>query len=379
MQTHELATGKGNGSNAASRALGLVCSAVLALSGCSSVPRTDFPVDLAKLQDQALASDQKVTAIPLTPGNIDRYSAPRSRNKSATNISNIGSWTYKVGVGDVLDVVVWDHPELTSPAGENRSPEESGLRVGVDGTFFYPYVGTMEAAGRTPEQIRKDLAEKLVRFIPDPQIVVRVVSYNSQAVSVTGEVEGASRQYLTEQPLTLLDAIDASGGITDTADASRVTVRRQGTVFEVNLEEFLESGNVRGNPLLQDGDVVSVPKRRLEEAYLLGQLVKPSTIDLSVEDVTLTQALTRVGGLVEDRADARGVFVFRNTPTGVMVFQLDVVTPLAFLVGTKFVLWPEDVVYVTTAPVSKWNALITSLLPSLTITSSSLSVARNVQ
>lgn len=352
-----------------------IATANVALAGCAVPTRTDFPVNLDQMRDAALASDQKVTAILLSPGNIDRYSAPPSRSRPGTSLPGRADWAYRVGPGDVLDVVVWDHPELTSPAGINRTPEEGGLRVQSDGRFFYPYIGNVDAAGRKPEEIRADLVTQLSRFIPDPQIVVRVVRYASQAVSVTGAVGSASRQFLTEQPLTLLDAIDASGGLSENADPGRVSVRRGGQVFSVDLQDFLESGNARGNPMLIDGDVVSVPKRQLQEAYLLGQIVDPSTIDLSVDDVSLTQALTRVGGLVEDRADARGVFVFRNTSDGVQVFQLDVGSPVAFLLGTRFPLRPQDVVYVTTAPVSKWNAVISSLLPTLSATSATLSAA----
>lgn len=349
-----------------------------ALIGCSVPTRTDFPVELDKMRDAALASDQKVTAILLTPGNIDRFSAPPSRTRPGTSLPGRADTAYRVGQGDVLDIVVWDHPELTSPAGINRSPEEGGLRVQTDGRFFYPYIGHVEASGRTPEQIRADMVTQLGRFIPDPQIVVRVVRYASQAVSVTGEVGSASRQFLTEEPLTLLDAIDASGGLSENADPGQVVVRRNGEVYSVDLQGFLERGDARGNPLLIDGDVVSVPKRQLREAYLLGQIVDPSTIDLSVDDVTLTQALTRVGGLVEDRADARGVFVFRNSAEGPLVFQLDVGSPLAFLLGTRFPLRPQDVVYVTTAPVTKWNALISALLPTLSATTGTLTAARAV-
>ena len=98
----------------------------------------------------------------------------------------------------------------------------------------------------------------------------------------------------------------------------------------------------------------------------MGQIVKPSTIDLTSENVTLTQAVTRVGGLKEDSADARGIFVFRDTPTGITVYQLDATNPVAYVIGTRFVILPQDVVYITSAPVYRWNRLISSLLPTLT-------------
>ncbi|HMO07812.1 MAG TPA: sugar ABC transporter substrate-binding protein, partial [Paracoccaceae bacterium] len=130
-------------------------------------------------------------------------------------------------------------------------------------------------------------------------------------------------------------------------------------------KSFLERGVAGNNPTLQNGDVINVPRLAMAEAYLLGQLVRPATIDLTREDVTLTQAVTRVGGLREDQADARGIFVFRATDRGITVYQLDASNPAAFLLGTRFTLAPRDVVYVTTAPLYRWNRLISSLLPTL--------------
>lgn len=95
--------------------------------------------------------------------------------------------------------------------------------------------------------------------------------------------------------------------------------------------------------------------------------MKPSTIDLTRDNITLTQALTRVGGLREDQADARGIFVFRDEPMGITVYQLDASNPTAYLIGTKFVMLPQDVIYVTTAPMYRWNRLISSILPTMTI------------
>lgn len=342
--------------------LALAMTALLA--GCN-VAKTDFPVRTAAVQTEVEEMATNVSIVKLTADNVGAFSTPRNLGGSRTTMASSG-WDYRVGVGDILDIVVWDHPELTMPAGERRTPEESGLRVQSDGTFFYPYVGQIAAKGRTPEQIRADLTERLNEFIPDPQVEVRVVGYRSQAVSVTGEVENPSRQALTDTALTLLDAIDAAGGLTKEADPRSVIVRRGGRSYTVDLQAFLEQGVGANNPVLQPGDVVSVPKLEVQEAYLLGQIVQPSTIDLTRENVTLTQALTRVGGLKEESADARGIFIFRKTSTGITVYQLDASNATAYVVGTSFVILPQDVIYVTSSPMHRWNSLISNLLPTLT-------------
>lgn len=347
------------------RNLPLLAILLVPLAACD-VTKTNFPVRTTAVQTEVEELATNVTIVRLTADNVDAFSKPRNLGGMRTTMPSGGSWDYRIGVGDVLDIVLWDHPDLTLPAGQNRTPQEGGLRVQADGTFFYPYVGQVQAKGRTPDQIRADLMEKLTDYIPDPQVEVRVAAYRSQAVSVTGEVGSPSRQQLSDMPLTLLDAIDAAGGLKETADARAVTVRRGGSVYTVDLEAFLEHGAGANNPLLRPGDVVSVPKRELQEVYLLGQLIKPSTIDLTRENVTLTQAVTRVGGLKEDSADARGIFVFRNTPMGITVYQLDASNPTAYLLGTRFVLHPQDVVYVTSSPMHRWNRLISDLLPTFT-------------
>ena len=344
--------------------LGIV--AVLFLASCD-IARTTFPVTSEDNPTPAAATPAaNVDIIPLNATNIAPYAKARKLSGSRATLPSRG-WTYRVGAGDVLDIVVWDHPELTLPAGPQRTALESGMRVQSDGSFFYPFVGKVQARGRTVDVIRDELADRLKEFIPDPQVQVRVVGYNSQAVSITGEVENPSRQSLTDVPLTLLDAINAAGGLTDDADSRAVTVRREGKSFSVDLQAFLEQGVSANNPTLLNGDVVNVARISVEEAYMLGQVEKPSTIDLARENVTLTQALTRVGGLREDIADARGIFVFRdNGGTVVKVFQLDASAPTAFLIGARFVLLPGDVVYVTSAPLYRWSRLISSLLPTVT-------------
>lgn len=335
----------------------------LFLASCGSI--TDFPVKPDAVRAELSALDTTVTVVQIDARNIAQYDRPRLPTSAITNLPASDGWNYRVGTGDILDIVVWEHPELTMPGGDQRNPLDSGLRVQSDGTFFYPYVEQVQAKGLTPEDIRKNLTLALTEFIPKPQIVVRVVGYNSQNVLVTGEVATPNRQALTAEPLSLLQAVDAAGGLTANADSRRVTVRRGGRIYAVDLKGFLEKGTGSANPILSHGDIINVPKLEPAEVFLLGQIVKPSTIDLSHEDVTLTQALTRAGGLHEGVADARGVFVFRTTRNGITVYQLDAANPVAFLLATRFTLLPQDVIYVTTAPIAKWNQVISRLLPSV--------------
>lgn len=210
------------------------------------------------------------------------------------------------------------------------------------------------------------MTERLSKFFPDPQVDVRITGFNSQRVVVGGEVGRPTTQSIRTTPLTLLEAINEAGGLGDDADARNITVRRDGKSHRVDLEGFLTGGMAGNNPYLKGGDVVSVPRRKTREAFLLGEIVKPATVDLSEEAVSLTQALTRQGGINEARADARGVFVFRDVGGRMTVYQLDTSTPTALLLGTRFALHPMDVVYVTKSPLQRWNDTISRVLPTVT-------------
>ncbi len=95
---------------------------------------------------------------------------------------------YIIGVGDVLQIIVWDHPELTMPAGQFRDAETSGQQVGDDGYIFYPYVGMVKAAGMNVAALRDVLTERLSTYIQDPQLDVRVIGFRSKRVYMVGEV-----------------------------------------------------------------------------------------------------------------------------------------------------------------------------------------------
>lgn len=323
-----------------------------------------FPVTPESQQ----ALPENVEIVSLTAGNIGSFASPQVGHSSSA-LADGGMWDYKIGIGDILAVIVFDHPELTLPVGAERPAAESGFRVQSDGTFFYPFIGQVRASGRAPEEVRAEVTQRLATYIPDPQVEVRVAAYNSQHVVISGEVKAAAKLPLTGVSTTLIDAIAAAGGASEDADLRRVTVQRGKKRFQVDVAGFFAAGLTGNNPLLRAGDVINVPRKKAIEAYLLGQIIRPAVIDLSEDVISLTQAITRQGGLDEKRADARGVFVFRERRQGeITVFQLSLKDPSGFLLGTKFVLEPQDVVYVTRAPIARWNDSISQLLPTIQAT-----------
>ena len=159
---------------------------------------------------------------------------------SLTNVKgNIGcatgfcpeNWDYLVGPGDVLSIVVWEHPQLTIPAGPNRTPAEAGSRVHGDGTIFYPYIGTLNVSNKTVSEIRGLITEGLRKIIPEPQVDVSVAHFReNNKVYVLGEISKPGPLVLGMSRMSLTDAVARSGVIQKSnANARGIFVFRSNT------------------------------------------------------------------------------------------------------------------------------------------------------
>lgn len=317
-----------------------------------------------RVSAQGLAKEADYRIVDVTTGNVPSV-MDVGGTTGGTTLPTGNSGEYRIGAGDIVSVFVFDHPELTVPLAEGE--RTGGFLVQSDGTFNYPFIGAVEARGKTVDGIRKDITARLDKFIAEPQVDVRIASFNSQRVVVGGEVGSPTTQSITTWPLTILEAINGAGGLTEEADASRIIVRRKGESYVVNLDSFLRAHTGSNNPILFGGDVVSVPRKSRKEVYVLGEVGQPATVDVSEEQVSLTQALAGQGGLDEVRANASGVFVFRGEGSQTVIYRVDLRAPTGFVLGTRFFLAPNDVVYVTRSPIQRWNDTISRILPSLSV------------
>lgn len=349
---------------------------VVVLAGCSAVPGSHISSHQSKWYGQGGESDEsidlekRVSTYQITPSLIASYKK-RAREQPSSNPvldRDIATYDYEVSYGDVLSITVWDHPELTIPAGSNRSPSEAGNWVHSDGTIFYPYVGRVKVAGLNVTEIRDILQERLAEYIQSPQVDVTVASFKSKRVYVTGEVKSPGVQPITNVPLTLLEAVSKAGGLTESADWTRVTLTREGKTTTYSLRDVYEKGNIGENIVLRPSDIVHVARNDASKIFVLGEVSKPTTINFGRSQLSLADALAEAGGFKQTTADANGIFVIRKAPQGTgkiaQVFQLDAKNATALVLADQFELQPRDIVYVTAAPIARWNRLISQLLPS---------------
>ena len=278
-------------------------------------------------------------------------------------------YEYRVGPGDVLTITVWEHPELTIPAGSERMAEEAGNWVHDDGTIYYPYVGTLKVAGLRVTEIRDRIIDKLARYIENPQVDVTVAAFRSQLVYVTGNVNNPGTYPVTNVPMRLVDAVSLAGGLDERADWRNVSLTRDGREYRLSLRAIYERGDPRFNVLLRGGDVVHVGRDDDNKVFVLGEVMEPAAMPMGRNGLTLAEALAQAGGIDELQANASGVFVMRRAVGGeagqIDLYQLDAQQATALVLADDFELQSRDIVYVTAAPVARWNRVIQQLLPTL--------------
>ena len=282
---------------------------------------------------------------------------------------------YRIGPRDILSIVVWDHPELTIPAGEFRSAEAAGTVINEDGTIFYPYVGVIRAAGLTVEQLRDTITRKIATYIENPQLDVRVAAYRSKKTYVVGEVKTPGIQYINDIPMTVAEAINRAGGVTEAADQRLVTLSRKGKVYPIDLTGLYENGDLQSNVLLQDGDILNVWDVSLSKIFVLGEVGTQRSLLMNKGRMTLAEALGESGGFDRTTANTSKVYVIRATGKKPEIFHLDASTADAMLLAERFPLRARDVVYVDTAAVTRWNRVLSQILPTAQTLSASTSTS----
>ncbi len=193
------------------------------LSSCTIMPGLENP-NTSSMRKLVPPSHPQIvpTLIPITPALI--------------HDQRISNYTYHIAPADVLNVSVWQHAEL-SPKGlalnQSNAPStqgaagQEGYLVNSTGRIYFPLVGSIKVANKTVDEVRRELTQRLKRYLKNPQLNVRVVDFRGRKVYVVGEVLKPGFIPINDQPLSITDALVLTGGLDpNAADPSHIYVIR---------------------------------------------------------------------------------------------------------------------------------------------------------
>jgi polysaccharide export outer membrane protein len=204
---------------------------------------------------------------------------------------------YIVGEGDVLQISVYDNPDLNITA-----------RVEGDGTIIFPLVGVVGVEGLTVTQISNKLGNLLADgYIIDPQVSVFIREFKSRKVIIMGQVNSPGL-YELRGTKTLLEILSSAGGLTQNA-GDKAIIKRKGNsprngeeVIAVDLKKLMESGDTSQYTIIMDGDSIYITKAGV--FYVTGEVRKPSAYRYE-DGTTIIKAITMAGGFTDKASTSR--------------------------------------------------------------------------
>ncbi|MFN3795971.1 MAG: polysaccharide biosynthesis/export family protein [Sphingobium yanoikuyae] len=356
-------------------------SLALALSGCAVMSSSGPTAKSINAHQGAAVDEAQIKIVDVTDSltrtmiaNIPQVSFVRDLGEGRP----IGSI---VGQGDVLDIAIWEAPPATlfgssgsdvrlgstssgSLARGSTLPEQM---VDSDGQITVPIVGRVTAAGRTPQEIARTIVGRLAGKAHQPQAIVRLSRNAAANVTVVGDVANSSRVPLTARGERVLDVLAAAGGVKQPIGKMTVQITRGPRVSALPLETVVR--DPRQNVRLEPDDVMTL----LYQPYsftALGAIGKNDELPFEATGLTLAQALGRISGLQDSRANVKGVFIFRfEDPNAVdpalrqgarltsdgkmpVIYRINMKDPSSFFIAQGFPIRDKDVLYVANAPLA---------------------------
>jgi polysaccharide biosynthesis/export protein len=371
----------------------LLFAAVLPLAACGSLP-TSGP---------SAKTIRNSTQQPFRVVDVD---ASVARELSRRNVQGLFADLFAsraenvevVSPGDVLEVSVWEAPPAVlfnatpsiggaANSGATTFPQQM---VSGEGQVYIPFAGKIDAAGKSLLAIEADIQAKLRGKANQPQVLVRLAVNNTAYATVVGEVVVSARVPLTPRGERLLDALATAGGTKQAVGKITLQLTRGVEVQSLPLDVVIRDPlqNIR----LQPGDVVTALYQPLSFTAL-GAAGKSDEVDFEAKGISLAQALARINGVIDTRADAAGVFIFRFEPAATphtlnaaakpdgmvpVIYRVNLKDPNTFFVAQNFPMQNKDVLYVANAPAAELQKFINLLLSTVYPIEGAVSTAKGI-
>jgi polysaccharide export outer membrane protein len=367
----------------------VVLSATL-LAGCSTI----FPSIGPSRKEIAHAAEQRplppIQVIDVNEEVTQRLVAQRARHLFSESLASAPDRLQPIGAGDFVVVSIWEATPATlfgaaeittsgipAPAHATNLPEQP---VDGEGCITVPFAGRIRAAGKTLPEISEEIKHRLATKANQPEVLVLLTRNLSSTVTVVGEVTTSMRVPLTAAHERLLDALAFAAGVKQPINKTTIQITRGQGVYSLPFETIIQ--DPRQNIRLQSGDVITALYQPLSFTAL-GASGKNDEINFETQGISLAQALARAGGLLDQRSNPSGVFVFRLEPKSTqaargvdvagpapsataeglvpVVYRVDLKDPRSLFWIQSFPVKDRDVLYVANAPVTELQKFLNLL------------------
>lgn len=355
-----------------SKLINVCClSAVVFLSGCatttinSGLQSGDLPPNGTFVAENGI----RFNVQPLNLATLPPKQVAVRNNDVARLIQSSNPVNYRIADGDILSIVLVDYPDIASSSsagGSNSNPYASGFPVDQQGFIQFPLIGRIKASGLSVPQFTANLRGRLQQYLKysDPQ--VKVINYRGNKFFIDGEVRQPGEFNIEDAPVSLYGAISMAGGATATGDSNNIILNRNGQSYSLGLQALREMGSSANQIYLQDGDSVHVNSQSRNRVFVLGEFGRIEPIPILEQGLSLSSVLGESRGLNASTADAAKIYIVRDNKEAhyTNIYYVDMQTITSFALANRFEMQPNDIVYVDPTGLTRWNRIISAILPS---------------
>ena len=258
--------------------------------------------------------------------------------------------------GDLLNLFIID-PTEGRPfiAGQNSGP----LEVSQDGNANLPFIGSIKVQGKSLSAVEHVVREEFALQFNSAEVSVsrsKNIQFRANAI---GLVTTPGQHVINRPDFTLADLVALSGGTQIDPHLCEFKLHRDNKTYILDHKQI-----AKNDTLIQDGDLLEVARSKYQHLVIIGNVNQPGNHPFPSAHSHLTDFIGASSGINLNNGDPSGIFIFRQKPekkTNVYRFNLRQADGL--IAANKFHLHGGDVIYVTEAPLSRWNRILRNALP----------------
>ena len=342
----------------------LIISVVTASLSACNLSSEQGPVgmrSIQKSQERGSSSTDEYEIIDITSHNINQH------NKALVSISNElpkvdYSKTYSDAIRpyDQLTLQVIDTAQTGGlAAGSGSSVQFGPIEVPQSGKISIPYAGDFSVIGKEITEIQKDIQDSYSTVFNTARVTVGRVSRMPLRANVIGIAQQPGQQIIDRAGVNMADLVAKSGGTVQEPFTCEYMLHRNSKTYILNNKDI-----TKRNILAMDGDVLEIRKSNDRTVTLLGAVARPGSYPFPNYNSKLDDFIGQGSGFRSDSANLSGVFVFRQMPTKkTHIYRFDMRDPAGVIAASSFSIHGKDIIYVTEAPLARWNRTIRSILP----------------